>query len=123
MLCKQLGIKSAMLASALESSMERYLDCENRKLSVKRSLYGPDIFSLISSDGSSLTLYTALGSKVRPRKTPHSATSPVTDLVLSTKSNRVLLVGVIIRVSRFARSVDSGLLCERIASILGKGSL
>jgi len=98
-LCKQLGIKSAMLVSALESSMEPYLDCGNRKLSTQRSLLVPTFFSLISSDGSSLTLYTALGSKVRPRKTPHSATSPVTDLVLFSKSSRVLLVGVIVRVS------------------------
>jgi hypothetical protein len=47
-LCKQLGIKSAMLVSALESSMEPYLDCGNRKLSVKRSLLAPTFSSLIS---------------------------------------------------------------------------
>jgi hypothetical protein len=121
-LCKQLGIKSAMLVSPLESSMEPYLDCGNRKLSTQRSLLVPTFFSLISSDGSSLTLYTALGSKVRPRKTRHSATSPVTDLVLFSKSSRVLLVGVIVRVLGLPCSVDSGLFCERIASTLGKGS-
>jgi hypothetical protein len=64
---KQLGIKSAMLVSVLESSMEPYLDCGNRKLSVKRSLLAPTFSSLISSDGSSLTPYSALGSKARPR--------------------------------------------------------
>jgi hypothetical protein len=41
---KQLGLKSAILVSVLETSMEPYLDCGNRKLSVKRSLFGPDIF-------------------------------------------------------------------------------
>ena len=103
--------------------MKSYLDCENRRLSVKRSLLAPTFFSLFSSDGSSLTLYTALGSKVGPRKTLHFATSPMTELVLSSKSNKVLGVGVIVRVSRLPHSVESGLFCERIASILEKGSL
>lgn len=61
------GIKSVILVSVLESSMEPYLDCGNRKLSVKRSLLAPTFSSLISSDGSSLTRHTALGSKVRLR--------------------------------------------------------
>jgi hypothetical protein len=102
-LCKQLGIKSAMLGSVLESSMEPYLDCWNRKLSLEGSLLVTTFSSLISSDGSSLTLYNVLGSKIRLRKTPHSAMAPVTDLVLSSKSNKVLIVGVIARVSQLPR--------------------
>ena len=45
----------------------------------------------------------------------------MTELVLSSKSNKVLDVRVIVRVSRLPHSVESGLFCERIASTLEKG--
>ena len=55
---------------------------------MKRSLLAPTFFSLFSSDGSSLTLYTALGSKVGPGLTLNDGIGLVQQVEQSIRRSR-----------------------------------
>ena len=90
---------------------------------MKRSLLAPTFFSLFSSDGRSLNPLHRPWEQGWATKDSALRNISNDELVLSSKSNKVLDVGVIVRVSRLPHSVESGLFCERIASILEKGSL